>query len=51
MGHVDEFDGSRQRLLLNPGEYEVKIVPVSGGQAHEETIKMEANRTVVVRFK
>jgi len=51
MGHVDEFDGPRERLLLNPGEYEVKIVPVSGGAAHEEKIKIEANRTVVVRFK
>ena len=49
MGHKDEFDGPRERLLLNPGEYEVKIVPSSGGQAHEETIKIEADKTVVVR--
>jgi len=51
MGHLDEFDGPNEKLLLNPGEYEVKIVPVSGGQAHEETIKIEADRTTVVRAR
>jgi hypothetical protein len=51
MGHKDEFDGPRERLLLNPGEYEVKIVPASGGQAHEEKIEIEADKTVVVRAK
>jgi hypothetical protein len=51
MGHKDEFDGPRERLLLNPGEYEVKIVPSSGGQPHEETIKIEADKTVVVHMK
>jgi len=49
MGHVDEFDGPCQKLLLNPGEYQVQIVPVSGGKPSEEKIKIEANHTVVVR--
>jgi len=51
MGHLDEFDGPNEGLLLNPGEYEVKIVPASGGQAHEEKIKIEADRTTVVHLK
>jgi hypothetical protein len=51
MGHLDEFNGPNQKLLLNPGEYEVKIVPSSGGQAHEEKIKIEAGRTVIVHAK
>ncbi len=36
MGHADEFSNSGQGLLLNPGEYKVKIVPVSGGEGREE---------------
>ena len=51
MGHLDEFDGPNEGLLLNPGEYEVKVVPSSGGQAHEEKIKIEANRTTMVRAR
>lgn len=30
MGHADEFDNFAQGLLLNPGEYTVRIVPASG---------------------
>ena len=30
MGHVDEFSNFAQALLLNPGTYEVKIVPLKG---------------------
>ena len=30
MGHVDEFSNFAQALLLNPGTYEVKVVPLSG---------------------
>jgi hypothetical protein len=51
MGHVDEFSNSGQGLLLNPGEYTVKIAPVGGGQEHEENVKIEANKVTVVRGK
>ncbi len=51
MGHMDEFDGPREVLLLNPGEYDVEIVPAAGGQAHAEKVKIEADRTTVVRLK
>jgi PEGA domain len=50
MGHVDEFSNSSQGLLLNPGEYTVKIAPASGGQ-HEEKVKIEANKVAVVRWQ
>lgn len=48
MGHTDEFSNSGQGLLLNPGEYDVKIVPVSGGSGTEQKVKVEADKTVVV---
>lgn len=48
MGHVDEFSNSGQGLLLNPGEYQVKIVPVSGGAPIERKITIEANKTIIV---
>ncbi len=48
MGHADEFSNSAQGLLLNPGEYVVKIAPANGSE-HEEKVKIEADRTVIVR--
>ena len=48
MGHVDEFDASAQGLLLNPGEYTVRIVPATG-QPVTQTVKIEANQTVLVK--
>jgi hypothetical protein len=49
MGHAGEFNNSTQGLKLNPGEYTVKIVPVSGGAGHEEKIRIEADKTTVIR--
>ncbi len=51
MGHTDEFNNGSQGLKLNPGEYEVKIVPVSGGAGHEEKVRIEAEKTTIVRVK
>jgi len=48
MGHAGEFNNPLQGLKLNPGEYKVSIVPV-GGAAHEESIKIEADKTTIVR--
>ena len=50
-GHAAEFDNFAQGLLLNPGEYTVKIVPLEGGREHEEKIKIEANKTTFVNEK
>jgi hypothetical protein len=48
MGHVDEFSNSSQVLQLPAGEYKVRIVPASGPPV-EQTIKLEANQTVIVK--
>jgi hypothetical protein len=49
MGHVDEFSNSSQGLLLNPGEYKVKVEPVNGAGGNEETVRIEADKVVIVR--
>ncbi|MGC9949936.1 MAG: PEGA domain-containing protein [Bryobacteraceae bacterium] len=48
MGHVDEFDNFAQGLLLPPGQYTVKIVPVNGAAGVEQTVDLKANVTTVV---
>ena len=48
MGHADEFSNSAQGLLLNPGEYAVKVVPASGSPI-SQTVKIEADKTVIVK--
>lgn len=48
MGHADEFSNSAQGLLLNPGEYTVKIVPASGAPV-TQTVQIEKDKTVVVK--
>jgi hypothetical protein len=49
MGHVDEFSSVAQGLLLNPGTYEVKIVPVNGQNQITKTVSIEADKTVLVK--
>lgn len=48
MGHADEFSNSSQGLLLNPGDYAVKIVPASGAPI-TQSVKIEAGKTVIVK--
>lgn len=43
-GHADEFDNFKQGLLLPPGTYDVKMVPMSGAPK-EEKVTIEANKT------
>jgi len=49
MGHVDEFDNFAQGLLLNPGEYTLKVVSPAGKQELEQKIKIEVNKTTRVK--
>jgi hypothetical protein len=49
MGHAGEFNNSVQGLQLNPGSYAVKIVPVAGGEGHEEQVKIEADKVTIVK--
>jgi len=48
MGHIDEFSNFAQGLLINPGEYQLKIAVVGGGQDHEENITIKENQTTTV---
>jgi PEGA domain len=48
MGHVDEFSNAAQGLLINPGEYTVKIVPTNG-QPITQKVTIEADKTVIVK--
>jgi hypothetical protein len=47
-GHVDEFSNFAQGLEIPVGEYEVRIVPVTG-QEHTEKVKIQANQTTIVK--
>lgn len=49
MGHVDEFSNFAQGLQLNPGTYEVKVVPLSTGSPLTKSVTVEANKTVIVK--
>ncbi len=49
VGHAGEFNNRTQGLLLNPGKYTVKIVPLSGRGSREEQVAVEAHKVVVVR--
>jgi hypothetical protein len=35
---------------LNPGDYTVKVVPISGPE-HEEKIKIEADKVTIIKVK
>jgi len=48
MGHADEFSNSMQWLLLNPGTYEVKVVPMNGAPM-TQMVTIEADKTVIVK--
>lgn len=48
MGHSGEFDHLAQYLLLNPGDYTVRIVPATGAPV-TQSVKVEADKIVVVK--
>ncbi len=48
MGHADEFDNFAQGLLLNPGTYEVRIVPLNGAPV-TKTVTVEAEKTIIIK--
>lgn len=50
-GHADEFSNFAQALLLNPGEYAIRIVPLAGGPEHAEKVKVESDKVTIVRAK
>ena len=48
MGHVDEFSNFAQWLLLNPGTYEVKVVPLNGPPV-TKSVTIEVDKTVIFK--
>jgi PEGA domain len=48
MGHVDEFSNFAQALLLNPGTYEVRVVPTNGAPI-TKTVTIEAEKIVIIK--
>ena len=44
----NELDNPAYSLLLDPGEYTVKIVPVDGGKGREDKIKINTGETLVL---
>jgi len=48
MGHVDEFSNFAQALLLNPGTYEVRVVPTTGAPI-TKSVTIEAEKTVIFK--
>ena len=47
-GHTDEFNAKGQGLLLNPGEYNLRVENQEGGVVHQDKIRIEANKTTLV---
>ena len=47
-GHADEFSNFAQGVLLNPGDYQVRVEPISGGQPISEKITITADKVTVV---
>jgi hypothetical protein len=50
MGHSGEFDHAGQGLLLNPGTYKVKFVPVNGAEGNEQKVTIQADKTTIVKM-
>lgn len=49
MGHIDEFSNAAQGLLINPGEYQLRIASAEGGQDHVEKITIKENQTTLIK--
>jgi hypothetical protein len=51
MGHTDEFNGPNQGLLLNPGEYALKITSQGGNTLLEQKITLRQDEVLTVKAK
>ena len=50
-GEADEFNGPGQALLLKPGEYALKIIPLGGGSPLEQKVTITVNRTTEITMQ
>ena len=46
MGHADEFNGPNQGLLLNPGDYNVKVTSQAGSTLLEEKVTIQQDKVL-----
>ncbi|MCC7176669.1 MAG: PEGA domain-containing protein [Bryobacterales bacterium] len=51
MGHADEFNGPNQGLMLNPGDYDVKVTSRAGDTLLEQKIAIRQNEVVALKAK
>lgn len=49
MGHADEFDFGSQGLLLNPGEYDLKVTTPAGATLLEKKVTIKENLIEVAK--
>ena len=49
-GHVGEYDGGSQKLLVQPGKYQLKVVSPEGQTILDEAVSLTADKTTVVRL-
>ncbi len=51
MGHADEFDGPNEGLMLNPGDYNLKVSSRAGDTLLEQKITIRQKDVLTVRAK
>ena len=49
VGHASEFNGFRQGLLLNPGDYEVRVDSQAGSTLLEQSVTIIQDETLTLR--
>jgi hypothetical protein len=49
--HADELSNFTQGMLIQPGEYTLRVEPQNGDPAQEEKIKVEQGKTVTVKAR
>ena len=48
---MDEFSNFAQGMKLNPGEYELKVTPSTGGANHVEKFTITTDKTTLIQIK
>jgi len=51
MGHEDEFNGPNQGLLLNPGDYNVKVTSQAGSTLLEQKVTIQQDKVSTLKAK
>lgn len=51
VGHADEFNGAGQGLLLNPGDYDVKVASQAGDTLLEQKVTIRHNEVLALRAR